>query len=141
MRQKEVSVRTAVICILLTGIAVFALSWGVWKHQYPHEDKVSVKFLSITTAGAPAARTVLPEQRRMFAQEFGQRFRVKHPDALVSTSKDLSTSLLIRGDMVDEPFAEALKDNAGIIGDLRELGFKRLIMTDGKSAWVVDLRD
>jgi hypothetical protein len=122
-------------------IAVFALSWGFWKHQYPQGDDIPVKFLPITTSSAPAGYKVLPEQRRVFALEFGEKFKAKYPDAAVSTSKDLHTSLLIRGGMINEPFALAMKDNTGIIGDMREMGFKRLIMTDGKTAWVVDLKN
>jgi hypothetical protein len=34
-----------------------------------------------------------------------------------------------------------MKDNVDAIADLREMGFKHLVITDGKTSWDVDLKN
>jgi hypothetical protein len=34
-----------------------------------------------------------------------------------------------------------MKDSVDAIKDLREMGFKHLIMTDGKATWDIDLKN
>jgi hypothetical protein len=39
------------------------------------------------------------------------------------------------------PFVKQLVKNQEVIADMREMGFKHLIMTDGKLVWDVDLKN
>ncbi len=62
-------------------------------------------------------------------------------NATVTTTGDFHTTILIQGNMVNDSFVHGMKDNNVVIQDLREMGFKRLIMTDGKVSWDIDLKN
>jgi len=47
----------------------------------------------------------------------------------------------ISGKIVNGPSVHRMKDNVDAIQDVREMGFKHLIMTDGKLSWDIDLKN
>lgn len=142
MKLQGLSVSPFVTAILIMAFVIFAISWGFWKHQYPYEEYVSVKFIGITTSSLPTGKKgVLPEQRRAFALEFEKKFKDKFPEVTVTTTGDFHTSLLMKSKIINEQFALQMKGRAEAIHDFREMGFKRLIMYDGKTAWVIKLKN
>jgi hypothetical protein len=89
----------------------------------------------------PAGQTVTPQQRLIFAKEFGDRFRSKFGDAQVTTRGEAGKTLVIECLQISRRFAEQMIANKVAIQDLREMGFKRLILTDGnKSNWDSNFR-
>lgn len=62
-------------------------------------------------------------------------------NATVTTTGDFHTTILIQGNMVNDSLVHGMKDNNVVIQDLREMGFKRLILTDGKVSWDIDLKN
>ncbi len=84
---------------------------------------------------------MLPEQRRKFTLEFEKKFKDKGMNATVTTTGDFHTTILIQGNMVNDSLVHGMKDNNLVIQDLREMGFKRLILTDGKVSWDIDLKN
>jgi hypothetical protein len=43
--------------------------------------------------------------------------------------------------MVNEPLVLGMKESKEAVRDLRDMGFKHLIMTDGTTSWDVDLKN
>ena len=111
---------------------------GLWKYQ--RTKAANVNYLQITTTNSPVGKSLLPEQRRMFALKFEKKFKDKFI-ATVTTIGDFHTSLLIQGDMVNEPLVLGMKDNDVAMQELRKMGFKHLIMTNGKISWDIDLKN
>ena len=129
--------KTSVAWVLLLIVAVS--SWGVWKYQSnkaPH-----VNYLQVTISSPALGQSVLPEQRIKFATGFEKMFHDKGMDAKVTTHGDKQAIVTISGPVVVAPIVHRLKDNAGVIQDLREMGFKHLVMTDGKIRWDIDLKN
>jgi hypothetical protein len=68
-------------------------------------------------------------------------FHDKNMDAKVTTTGDKQTIVTISGPIVIGPIVHKMKDSVDAIQDLREMGFKHLIMTDGKATWDIDLKN
>jgi hypothetical protein len=86
-------------------------------------------------------KSLLPEQRRKFALDFGKTFQNKGMDATVTTTGDFHTTILIQGKVVNDLSVHRMIDNVDAIQDLRENGFKHLVMTNGKVTWDIDLKN
>ena len=138
--MKEAEEKAWVKPILIVAFMSLAGTWWTWKHQTA-QDLSQVKHLEISTTNPPAGMNVLPEQRRKFALGFEKFFKAKGMDATVTTTGDFHTKVLVRGSIVNEPLVLQIKDSAHVVNDLRDMGFKHLIMTDGKSGWDVNLRN
>jgi hypothetical protein len=84
-------------------------------------------------------QSVLFDQRIKFAKDFEKQFHDKGIDAIVISNGVRQSILSISGKVVNEPSVYRMKDNVDAIKDLRENGFKHLIMTDGTVTWNIDL--
>jgi len=102
---------------------------------------VPVTFIPIAATSRPSGKRVLPEQRRLFAREFGKKLKARYPEAIITTTGEFHTSLFVKSKEINEHFALQMKDDTEAIDDICAMGFKRLIMYDGKSAWVVELKN
>jgi len=139
MKSLEEIIKPFVNILLIVAFLVFAVSWGFWKFQ--NSNKGDVTYLQITTAAPPTGKRLLPEQRRIFALEFGKKFKDKGKDAIVTTTGDFHTTILIQGDLINEALVHEMKDNVDIMQGLREMGFKHLVMTGDKVSWDIDLKN
>jgi hypothetical protein len=98
--------------------------------------------VEIPDQGQPIGQSVSSEKRQVFSKTFGKSLQSKFKDASVSIQGEAGTTLKITWQAVNKPFAVGMANNKDVITDLREMGFKRLIMTDGdKTTWEVDLRN
>jgi hypothetical protein len=98
--------------------------------------------ITTSVSGSPAGQTVTFDQRANFAKSFGDLFRAKFGESKISIQGGDGKSLVITWINVDKPFARQMAANESILKDLREMGFKRLILTNGnKSNWDVDLKN
>jgi hypothetical protein len=129
--------KTSYAWILLLVVAVS--SWGIWKYQII--KTAHVNYLQVSTSSPAIGQNILPEQRIKFAKEFEKLFHKKDMDAKVTTHGDNQTIVTISGPVVVGPIVHGLKDNVEVVKELREMGFKHLIMTDGKSSWDIDLKN
>lgn len=100
-----------------------------------------VNYLQISSCSSAIGQTVLPEQRIKFAKDFEKQFHDKGIDATVTAHGDQQRILTITGKVVNEPSVHRMKDNVDAIQDLRENGFKHLVMTDGTATWDIDLNN
>jgi len=133
--------RSIVNIILIATLLMLAVAWCLWKFQYTNKDKLSVIYLQVVTTNPPAGKSLLPEQRRKFSLEFEKKFKDKDMNATVTTTGDYHTTILIQGNIVNESLVFGMKDNNVAIQDLREMGFKHLIMSDGNATWDIDLKN
>ena len=129
--------KTGVVWLLLTMVGL--ASWGIWRYwdlRTPH-----ITNLQITTSSPPAGKNVTREQRLKFAQEYEKIFHGKGMEAKITTKGEGETSIIIAGKVVSTPTVVKMKDNVDAVSDLRDMGFKTLIMTNGKDTWIVGLRN
>ena len=129
--------KTSVVWVLLLLVAVS--SWGLW--NYLSNKTAHVTYLHVSTSSPPIGQSILPEHRIKFAKGFEKMFHDNDMDAKVTTNGDKQTIITISGPVVIEPIVNKMKDNVDVIKDLREMGFKHLIMTDGKISWDIDLKN
>jgi hypothetical protein len=99
----------------------------------------NVNYLHITTSSPAIGQSVIFEKRLKYAKDFEKQFQDKGMDATVSTNGVQQRIVTISGKVVNEPSVHRMKDNVDAIQDLRENGFKHLIMTNGKVTWDIDL--
>lgn len=94
------------------------------------------------TDATPRGQDISPDQRRRFATKLQERFSKKFERSKVDSEGNDDKTLKIEWSGVDRPFAGTITESGEIINDLRGLGFKRLIISDGqKSTWDVDLKN
>jgi hypothetical protein len=141
MKSLEEKVKPFITVILIAAFLIFAVAWGLWKYQYTNVEKLPVTYLQVAASTSPAGQSVLPEQRRKFALEFEKQFTGKGMKATVTTTGAFHTSVVVRGSVVNEPLVLGMKESKEAVRDLRDMGFKHLIMTDGTTSWDVDLKN
>jgi len=57
---------------------------------------VPVTFIPIAATSRPSGKRVLPEQRRLFAREFGKKLKARYPEAIITTTGEFHTSLFVK---------------------------------------------
>ena len=129
--------KTVITWVILLAIG-FA-GYGYWRHSNPRT--VTVHRLQATTAAPPAGSSYLPEQRRKFALDFARKNAVRYRDMTITTTGDFHATLLMKGRTIDEQFALEMKNNSEAVREFREMGFRHLVVTDGKTAWDIDLKN
>ena len=98
--------------------------------------------ITTSVSGPPTGQTVTADQRANFAKSFGDRFRAKFGESKILIQGTDGKSLVITWINVGKPFARQMAANEEIVKGLREMGFKRLILTDGNgSNWDLDLKN
>jgi len=98
--------------------------------------------ITASVSGAPIGQTVTVNQRAYFAKDFGDRFRAKFGESEVWAKGMDGKTLVIKWIKVSRQFAAEFVASEEIVKTLREMGFKRLILTDGsRSNWDVDLKN
>jgi hypothetical protein len=118
-------------------IPLLAISWGISKYQ--STSKILVNHLAIKTKLSPMGQGVLPEQRRAFALKYQNIANYK--DAIFTTTGDFHTTFSIQTNLINSNKVRSMISIEEPFSDLREIGFKHLIMSNGKEAWDVDLRN
>ena len=132
--------KSLVVWALLLLVAVS--SWGIWKYQNTNKHKVQVmNYLQTENTNPPTGKNFLPEQRRKFALQLEKKVKDKGMNATVTTTGDFHTAIVLQGEEVNGSLVRLTVGNNDMIQDMRDMGFKTLIMTDGSAAWSVDLKN
>lgn len=98
--------------------------------------------ITISVSGPSMGQSVTVEQRIKFTNHFGERFKAKFGECGIRNLGADAKVLEIQWVNVSRPFAEQMAGNNEIIASMREMGFKRLILTDGNTAkWDIDLKN
>lgn len=125
--------------LLLVGILVLVLATAFGARL--KAAKLPPPEIRLTDA-TPRGQDVSPDQRRRFATKLQERFSKKFEGSKVDSEGNDDKTLKIKWSGVDRPFAGTITESGEIIDDLRDLGFKRLVISDGqKSTWDVDLKN
>lgn len=125
--------------LLLAGILILVLIVAFGMRLKAAQQPPPVIRLTDTT---PRGQGVPAEQRLRFCRNFQERFSKKFQGSKVVSGGDKDKTFRIEWSGVDRPFAAMITETDEIVNDLRELGFKRLIITDGhNSSWDVDLKN
>jgi hypothetical protein len=109
--------------------------------MYQRNNTPHVIYLQISTSSPAKGQSVQPEQRIKFAKDFEKLFHDKRLDGTVIANGDQHKIITISGKIVNETSVYGMKDNVDAIQDMREVGFKHLIMTDGIITWDIDLKN
>jgi hypothetical protein len=124
--------KSSLVCIFLS----LSLCTGVSYSQTP------VEHFQVPGKGKPVGLKVPAVQRINFAKSFEKRLIARGDKAHVVTKGDSDKILVIKWPELSRPFVQGITNNARMVKDLRELGFKRIMLTDGKkSAWDIDLKN
>jgi hypothetical protein len=120
-------------------IPLLAIAWGISRYQ--PTNKIPVNHLQIKTNASPVGLGVLPEQRRAFALNLQKIDNTDYKDAVFTTTGDFHTTLSIESRWINSKMVYSKMSSAEPFSDLRETGFKHVIMSNGKEAWDIDLRN
>lgn len=125
--------------LLLAGILVLLLSMAFGMRSKAAKLPPTEIRLSDTT---PRGQEVSAERRQRFGLNFQEKFAKKFQGSKVNLEGDGNKTLRIEWSGVDRSFAATITEAEEIIRDLRDMGFKRLVISDGhKSTWDVDLKN
>ena len=128
------------VAILTVAFLLFAMAWGVWRSQYTYKGKVN--YLEADAgASSPTGRSVTPEQRLRYAYAFKEKFRDKGVEVMVRIDDVGFHTLTVTGNRVERPLVHQMAGNKELMQDLREKGFKHLVMSNDSVSWVVDLKN
>jgi RNA polymerase subunit RPABC4/transcription elongation factor Spt4 len=87
---------------------------------------------------AKIANQVMIQKRAKFAKEYERQLLDKGMDVYVSTQGKDKSVLRVKWVLVSRPLVYKMINDGSVMGNLRNLGFKKLIMTDGyDSSWTV----
>lgn len=125
--------------LLLVGILVLLLAMAFGAQNKTAKFPPPEIRLSDTT---PRGQEVSSEQRQRFRLNFQEKFSKKFQGSRVDLEGDGGKTFRLEWSGVDRSFAATVTESEEIIKDLRDMGFKRLIISDGhKSTWSVDLKN
>lgn len=77
----------------------------------------------------------------IFVVDLEKSFHKKGWPAAIDLEGEDGKTLKVYWEKLNLPFVRGLVKSQDVIGDIREMGFKHLIMTDGKLRWDVDLKN
>ena len=124
--------KSCLVCLFLT----LSLCAGISYSQSP------VEHFQVPGQNKPSGLKVSAAERINFAKLFEKRLNAKGNKAHVVTRGDSGKTLVIKWPELSRSFVQSMTNNAGMMKDFRELGFKRVMLTDGKkSAWDIDLKN
>ena len=139
--MKPVKERPLVKAILIVAFLLFAIGWGLWKFQYSNKDKSNVIHIQTRNTEPPTGKGLLPEQRRQFALGFVIKFSGKESEVTVTTKDAYHTTMFVQSDAISSELVDELAKNNSTLHVLRTMGFKHLVMTNGKATWDIDLKN
>ena len=90
---------------------------------------------------AVLAKKLSRAQRQQFAKVYEQQLLDKGMDVYVTTQGKEHNTLKVKWVLVSRPLVHKMINDESVIANLRQLGFTKLVMTDGyNSSWNVDLK-
>lgn len=123
-------VRWQIWLILLVAILVIAAS--LYQLTKPIEVQV---------ASAPTGQTKTLKNRMIFVAVLEKSFHKKGWLASLDLEGENGNILKIYWESINRPFVMQMLKATGPVQDIREMGFKRLVMNNGKQEWDIDLKN
>ncbi len=98
--------------------------------------------LQVSVPPGKVGQNVTIEQRIKYAGEFSGRFKRMDQNARVATRDEAGKTLVVTSRLITPTFAQAMAQRMNTINELREMGFRKLVLEGGGSAsWDVDLKN
>jgi hypothetical protein len=117
------------------AFAIRAILASVYIHSHAKQ------LIEISVSSGPSGQDKTLKNRMVFLVTLEKAFHKKGWLASFNIEGDDGKTIKIYWEQLKLPFVKHLVGNHDIIADLREMGFKFLIMTDGKTTWNVDLKN
>jgi hypothetical protein len=123
------------LCMIFALIAVLSFSFMAY---YIHQLG---KPLEITDKTGPIGQNRTLKDRMLFLVNVEKTFRKRGWLASFDLEGENGKTLIMFLVKMNRPLAREMVRNEEIIGEIRDMGFKRLILRNGKEEWDVDLRN
>jgi hypothetical protein len=95
--------------------------------------------ISITTGPTGQNRTL--KERMLFLVSIEKAFQKKGWLATFDLEGEEGKTIKVFWESLNKPMARQIIKSQDIIPDMREMGFKRLLLNNGKQEWDVDLKN
>ena len=109
--------------------------------QHQPANNLPVNHIQIKTDVSPMGPKVLPEQRRAFVLKFKDKETIRFKDAILTTTGDFHTTFSIEAKYINGAMVQSMIANVMPLSELRKIGFKHLVMSNGREVWDVELRN
>lgn len=119
-------------------IVIFTAAWGIWKFRYEKIEKITIQANINSSA---AGQFVTPEQRLRYANVSEKRFLEKGMDVKVEIIDTGFRTLAITGKLVNSSMMHQIVDDNNIVQELREMGFKYVVISNDCTSWYVNLKN
>jgi hypothetical protein len=96
--------------------------------------------LSITTSG-PIGQRKTQKQRMIFAASLEKSFHKRGWPATIDTEGEDGKTLKIYWAELNFSMAEQMVKHQQIVSDIREMGFKQLVLKNDNEIWKIDLKN
>lgn len=122
--------------LMAAGILTLVTIGTIIKHT-THVEAATVSSEPTTT---PEIAMPTPERRRAFAEVTENAYLASGKDVHISVAGKDATTIIMKYVLIDRPSVYQFNNNAELIGNLKDLGFRKAILTDGYDhSWTVDL--
>jgi hypothetical protein len=101
----------------------------------------STRPIEIQAESAPTGQTVTTIQRLIFAKELQRKFRDKWWLASFDLKGSDGKIMNIYWESINRSLVKQFVSRVDLIQDIREMGFKKLVLKNGKQQWEVDLKN
>jgi hypothetical protein len=99
------------------------------------------KPIEIEVTSSPTGQNRTLKERMIFVTDLEKKFHKKGWIAKIDIEGENGKTLKVYWEQLDLPFVRQWVQSQDIIADIREMGFKRLLMGNGKDEWDIDLKN
>ena len=104
-------------------------------------NELPVNHIKLKIETSPTGQKATPEQRRTFVLNLKNSVKTEFRDTTLTTTGDYHTTFLIEANAINSKTANSMIANAIPLFDLRGLGFKHVVISNGKESWDFDLKN
>ena len=96
--------------------------------------------ISISTSG-PIGQDKTLQQRMIFSASIEKSFRKRGWQASVDLKGDDGKTMKLYSPELELPMVDQMVSNQKFITEFREMGFKKLVLTNNENTWSIDLKN
>lgn len=97
--------------------------------------------IEVSVTSGPAGQTKTLKQRMIFMVSLEKAFHRKGWPASFDLQGEDGKIITVYWEQLNRPLVQQIAKSQDIIADMREMGFKRLVMRSAKKTWDVDLKN
>jgi len=125
----------------------YKLKWQIWLivlvfvvssvYLFSKVDRIP----EIPATSGPIGLDKTIKQRMLFARSLDNSFRKKGWHAFIEVEGEDGKTLKIYWPELNLPMVKEMVNHQKIISDIREMGFKQLVLRNNNKAWNIDLKN